>query len=117
VAVVLSTTPRRDIISPEARLRVARRSKLLTVVPTVPLAARSKSGPSHVIGLRVVGISGFRAAKVARATLNSVISVTELFARDYRRTVRFSHMVLACCGRLNCRPGNQQRAENNESCL
>jgi hypothetical protein len=43
---------------------------LVTVVPAVPFAARSKSGPRHVIGLRVVGISRFRAAPGARAAIN-----------------------------------------------
>ena len=36
---------------------------LLTIVPTVPGPAFPKGGPPHVIGLLVIGISRFLAAK------------------------------------------------------
>jgi hypothetical protein len=51
-------------------LRGKAKSNLLTIVPAVPGTQGSPSGPRLVIGLRVVGISGFCAAPGARTAIN-----------------------------------------------
>ena len=43
---------------------------LLTIVPTVPGPAFPKGGPPHVIGLLVIGISRFLAAKAVGSPCN-----------------------------------------------